>query len=134
MIEAKKLFKIYHSGAEELAVLRGVDLFVGEGEFVSIMGPSGAGKSTLLYQLGLLDHPTAGTIVIGGVHTEILSSHARTRFRLLELGFVFQDYALVPELTALENVAITLLAQGRARRGRAPRGAGARERRAQRAP
>jgi putative ABC transport system ATP-binding protein len=75
------------------------------------MGRSGAGKSTLLYQLGLLDHPNAGTLALDGVTTETLKSDDRTRFRLERLGYVFQDYALLPDLTALENVALPLLMQ-----------------------
>lgn len=112
MIEARKLRKTYHDGRNENTVLKDVDLNIQEGEFVAIMGPSGAGKSTLLYQLGLLDHPTKGEILIGGVNTEKLSQKQRTNFRLHNLGFVFQDYALVPELTAAENVFLTLLMQG----------------------
>lgn len=112
MIETKKLRKTYHDGRNENTVLKDVDLFIKEGEFVAIMGPSGAGKSTLLYQLGLLDHPTKGEILIGHLNTERLSQKERTNFRLHNLGFVFQDYALVPELTATENVFLTLLMQG----------------------
>jgi putative ABC transport system ATP-binding protein len=112
MIETKKLRKTYHDGRNENTVLKDVDLFIEEGEFAAIMGPSGAGKSTLLYQLGLLDHPTKGEILIGHINTERLSQKERTNFRLHNLGFVFQDYALVPELTAAENVFLTLLMQG----------------------
>lgn len=112
MIETRKLRKTYHDGQNENTVLKDVDLHIEEGEFVAIMGPSGAGKSTLLYQLGLLDHPTKGEILIGGVNTERLSQKQRTNFRLNNLGFVFQDYALVPELTSVENVFLTLLMQG----------------------
>jgi putative ABC transport system ATP-binding protein len=112
MIETKKLRKTYHDGRNENTVLKDVDLFIEEGEFAAIMGPSGAGKSTLLYQLGLLDHPTKGEILIGHINTERLSQKERTNFRLHNLGFVFQDYALVPELTATENVFLTLLMQG----------------------
>lgn len=112
MIETRKLRKTYHDGQNENTVLKDVDLSIKEGEFTAIMGPSGAGKSTLLYQLGLLDHPTKGEILIGNTNTERLSQKERTSFRLHNLGFVFQDYALVPELTATENVFLTLLMQG----------------------
>ena len=112
MIETKKLRKTYHDGQNENTVLKDVDLSIEKGEFVAIMGPSGAGKSTLLYQLGLLDHPTKGEILIENLNTERLSQKERTNFRLHNLGFVFQDYALVPELTATENVFLTLLMQG----------------------
>lgn len=112
MIEAKGIQKIYSNGKVETNVLRGVDLTIGDGEFVAIMGKSGAGKSTLMYQLSLLDHPTSGDITIEGVETSKLSSNQRTAFRLHNLGYVFQDYALVPELTAMENVVIPLLMRG----------------------
>lgn len=112
MIKAKGLVKKFRSGGADLVVLSGLDLHVKSGEFLSITGRSGSGKSTLLYQLGLLDHPTAGTIEINGVAVGALDEAARTKFRLSELGYVFQDYALVPELTAVENVAIPLLMQG----------------------
>lgn len=82
---------------------------------MAIMGRSGAGKSTLLYQLSLLDTPDAGTIAIDGIDIQTLSTAERSAFRLSRFGFVFQDYALLPELSALENVALPLLMQGRSR-------------------
>jgi len=115
MIITKKLTKTYRSGTQETKVLRGIDLHILPGEFVAIMGRSGAGKSTLMYQLSLLDHPTEGTVIVDGVETEKLSSGARAEFRLNKLGYVFQDYALLPELTALENVILPLLQQGASR-------------------
>ena len=75
------------------------------------MGRSGAGKSTLLYQMSLLDEPTSGDIIIDGKDTSLFSVEEKTLFRLSELGYVFQDYALLPEMTALENVALPLLMQ-----------------------
>ncbi len=113
MIKVKDLVKIYKSGDFELVVLNGLNLEVKNGEFLSIIGRSGSGKSTLLYQLGLLDHPNSGHIDIDNVDTDKLAKDERTRFRLNHLGYVFQDYALVPELTAFENVAIPLLMQGK---------------------
>lgn len=113
MIRVKDLVKIYKSGDSELVVLNGLNLEVKNGEFLSIIGRSGSGKSTLLYQLGLLDHPNSGHIDIDDVDTDKLAKDERTRFRLNHLGYVFQDYALVPELTAFENVAIPLLMQGK---------------------
>ncbi|MFA6354784.1 MAG: ABC transporter ATP-binding protein [Candidatus Paceibacterota bacterium] len=113
MIRVKDLVKIYKSGDSELVVLNGLNLEVKNGEFLSIIGRSGSGKSTLLYQLGLLDHPNSGHIDIDEVDTDKLAKDERTRFRLNNLGYVFQDYALVPELTAFENVAIPLLMQGK---------------------
>lgn len=111
-ITVKNLIKSFKTGQSELVVLKGLSMNVKEGEFVSIIGRSGSGKSTLLYQLGLLDHPNSGEVIIHGVNVTELSTDARTDFRLRELGYVFQDYALVPELTAIENVAVPLLMQG----------------------
>ncbi len=112
IITIKNLQKIYKTKDVETKVLRGVDLEVKQGEFLGIMGKSGAGKSTLMYQIGLLDHPTSGELIIDGVNTENLSMQERTDMRLSDLGYVFQDYALIPELTALENVMIPLLMKG----------------------
>lgn len=112
MISVKNLYKTYTTKDIETPVLRDVNLEVAEGEFIAIMGKSGAGKSTLMYQIGLLDHPTGGEIVLNKVNTENLSTEERTQMRLLELGYVFQDYALIPELTAVENVMIPLLMKG----------------------
>ena len=110
------MVKSFKSGEEELKVLRGIWLEVEKGEFISITGRSGSGKSTLLYQLGLLDHPNSGEILIDGVDVTKLGHDERTKFRLEELGYVFQDYALVPELTAIENVAIPIMMQGKSKR------------------
>lgn len=112
MVEGINIVKKYQTGDTENTVLKGVSLQVDEGEFVAIMGRSGAGKSTLMYQLSLLDEPNSGEVILHGVHTKQFSGVERTTFRLQNLGFVFQDYALVPELTAIENVAIPLLMQG----------------------
>ncbi|MEK7610474.1 MAG: ABC transporter ATP-binding protein [Patescibacteria group bacterium] len=112
MIEAKKIIKNYGHGNNVLHVLRGFNLQVDRGEFVAITGRSGSGKSTLLYQLGLLDQPTSGQIFIDGQETTNLSSQQHTRLRLTDLGYIFQDYALVPELTACDNVLVPLLMQG----------------------
>ncbi len=112
MIQVTNLIKSFKSGESVLTVLKGLNLTVPEGQFLSITGRSGSGKSTLLYQLGLLDHPNSGDIRIDGVDVSTLSHDARTQFRLNKLGYVFQDYALIPELTALENVLIPLLMQG----------------------
>lgn len=113
MINAKNIVKKFKSGAGEITALAGIDFEVPKGQFVSITGRSGSGKSTLLYQLSLLDHPTEGEIVVDGVNVMNLSSEDRTEFRLHELGYVFQDYAILPALTAKENVMLPLLMQGK---------------------
>lgn len=112
MISAKNIVKKYGSGELELTVLKSVSLEIDDGEFVAIVGPSGAGKSTLLYQMSLLDEPTSGEILIDNVATSELSQRKKTVLRLEKLGYVFQDYALLPELTALENVMLPMLMQG----------------------
>ena len=96
-------------------MLKGIDLSVSDGEFIAIMGRSGAGKSTLLYQMSLLDEPSSGEIRINGKEAHLMSEHEKMLFRLTEFGYVFQDYALLPELTALENVALPLYMQGTTR-------------------
>ncbi len=101
-------------GQDELLthVLKGIDVKIMQGEFVAIMGKSGAGKSTLMYQLSVLDEPTGGSIVIDGVEVTKLNEKDSTNFRLNTLGYVFQDYALVPDLSAEENVMLPLLMRG----------------------
>lgn len=111
MITVKNLRKTFKDGEVETQVLKGIDLEINNGEFVAIMGRSGAGKSTLMYQISLLDEPTSGEIIIGDVHTQNMTSEEKTQFRLHQLGYVFQDYALLPDLTAIENVALPLLMQ-----------------------
>ena len=113
MVIAKEIVKTFTDKAVSNTVLPGVSLEIKEGEFVAIMGRSGAGKSTLLYQLSLLDRPTSGEVILDGVSTGNFSNEEATDFRLRKLGFVFQEYALLPELTAAENVAVPLLMQGR---------------------
>lgn len=115
MITVRNLERSFVSGEVVTHVLKGVDFDVAEGEFVAIMGRSGAGKSTLLYQMSLLDYPTAGEIHIGKVNATALSEAERVAFRLKKFGYVFQDYALLPELTALENVALPLMMQAKGR-------------------
>lgn len=113
MIETRNLTRSFHNGEVDTQVLKGIDFRAGSGEFIAIMGRSGAGKSTLLYQLSLLDEPSSGEVIIDGVDTHLMSPEEKTNFRLNQFGFVFQDYALLPEMTALENVALPLLMQGR---------------------
>ena len=116
MIETSGLTKTYRSGAGQITAIDRIGLSVKAGEFLAITGRSGSGKSTLLYQLGLLDHPTSGSISIDGTDVGTLTRDERTNFRLKELGYIFQDYALIPSLTALENVLVPLLMQGLDRR------------------
>ncbi|MFA5348487.1 MAG: ATP-binding cassette domain-containing protein, partial [Methanoregula sp.] len=112
MIQTKDLKKIYRMGAVEVNALGGVSLDIANGEFIGIVGPSGSGKSTMLHMLGLLDHPTSGSIHIDGRDVLKLSDEERTLFRLNNLGYVFQDYALISELSVLENVYLPCLVRG----------------------
>lgn len=116
MIEVKGLIKNFITGSVVTKVLHGIDLTVSDGEFLAIMGRSGAGKSTLMYQMSLLDVPTEGEIYIDGLDTSTLSRKERTDFRLNSLGYVFQDYALLPDLSALENVIVPLIMMGRSKK------------------
>mgnify|MGYP001571962935 CR=1 FL=1 len=111
MIQIKNLIKSFKDGQTETKVLKGIDFKVENGQFIAIMGRSGAGKSTLLYQMSLLDEPTSGEIIIDGKEAYKMTQDQKTEFRLLNCGYVFQDYALLPELTTLENVALPLLMQ-----------------------
>ena len=115
IIQIKNLTKTFVNGDRITSVLKDITLNIEEGDFVALVGRSGAGKSTLLYQMSLLDMPTSGEVIIDGVLTNELSNDERTDFRLYNLGYVFQDYAIIPELTALENVALPLLMQGLSR-------------------
>jgi len=117
---ARGLHKRFSLGSETVHALRGVDLTVHSGEFVAVMGPSGSGKSTLLHLLGLLDHPDEGTIVLAGTPTGGLDDDALTDLRRTRLGFVFQTFELVPNLTAAENVLLPaeIAGDGRAAAGR----------------
>ena len=111
MIEVKNLVKTFKNGDVETRVLKGVDFQIRDGEFIAIMGRSGAGKSTFLYQMSLLDEPTSGDVLVDGYSTRRMSDAEEVVFRLQKFGYVFQDYALLPDLTAIENVALPLLMQ-----------------------
>ena len=115
IIQVKNLIKSFHDGNKETRVLKGINFYANEGEWVTIMGRSGAGKSTLMYQMSLLDDPTSGEIYISGQDAHNMSAGEKTDFRLNKLGYVFQDYALLPDLTALENVAVPLMMQGKSK-------------------
>ena len=108
-IEVKNLKKTY-PGRVPTHALKGVTFDVKKSEFMAIMGKSGGGKSTLLHQLGLLDTPTEGMLLINDVEVSKLKDHEKTLFRLQRLGYVFQEYALILELTALENVLLPAFA------------------------
>ncbi len=112
MIKVTNLHKIYGRGDSATHALKGIDIAVQDGEFVAIMGRSGSGKSTLLHCLGLLDLPTSGEIVVDGVDVVKLSEKERTHFRLAKMGYVFQEFSLVSELTVWENVYLPALALG----------------------
>lgn len=113
IIKAEHLERVYDNGKVKTIALKDISLEIKEGEFVAIMGPSGSGKSTILHQLGLLDIPTNGKLFIDGEDVINLSEEERTRFRLEKLGYVFQSYNLIPELTAIENVYLTAMALGK---------------------
>jgi putative ABC transport system ATP-binding protein len=109
VVEGRDLVKRYESGEDTLEALKDVDVAVEAGEFIVVMGPSGSGKSTLLNLLGLLDEPTEGTVLIDGEDATRLSDRERTRVRKRTVGFVFQNFYLIPTLTARENVEVPRL-------------------------
>ena len=115
MIETKNLKKTFQNGDILTEVLKGIDFKVENGEFIAIMGRSGAGKSTFLYQMSLLDEPTGGEVIIDGRDTRTMTMEEKTPFRLNNFGYVFQDYALLPDLTAIENVVLPVLMKGTAK-------------------
>ncbi|PXF60702.1 MAG: ABC transporter [Candidatus Methanogaster sp.] len=115
IIATRNLSRTYIMGTMQVPALKRVTLNIRRAEFAAIMGKSGSGKSTLLHQLGLLDTPTEGEITIDGVEISGLSESERTRFRLEKFGYVFQEYAILPELTALENVYLPAMALGLSR-------------------
>ncbi len=113
ILEVKNLVKTYKiNSPSPVRALRGVDFFCKEGEFVGLMGRSGSGKSTFLHQLALLDIPTSGSIKITGVDVLKLTQGQKAVFRLKTLGYIFQDYALIPELNLYENIALPMMALG----------------------
>jgi putative ABC transport system ATP-binding protein len=112
MIRLSNVEKVYRTDRIETIALSNVNLEVGAGEFVSIMGPSGSGKSTLLHVMGLLDAPTRGSVELNGRKVDSLSDGALAKVRNAELGFVFQTFHLVPDLSVLDNVEVPLLYRG----------------------
>ena len=115
MIRVNNLSKTYGQGHTTTHALKSIALEVKSGEFVAIMGRSGSGKSTLLHLLGLLDQPTSGDIYIDGDNILRLPEEKRSIFRLARLGYVFQEYSLVPEMTILENTYLPALSLGKDR-------------------
>ena len=111
IIQIKNLTKIFGDGVE-IKALDGVDLNIEQGEFLAIVGPSGSGKSTLLNQIGILDTPTGGTILLDGVDVTKMSDKQRSITRNKQLGFIFQYHHLLPDFNALENVMMPLLING----------------------
>lgn len=109
VLEFQDVWKIYQMGDEKINALAGVNLKINEGSFTSIMGPSGSGKSTLLHVAGILDMPSKGILMMNGKNTSTLSSKEQAKFRRNEIGFVFQRFNLLPQLSALENVLLPMI-------------------------
>ncbi len=114
ILETRDLRKIYGSGDTEVRALDGVDLTVEKGEFAAVVGTSGSGKSTLLHMLGGLDRPTSGTVTVDGRELSSLKDEELTIFRRRKIGFVFQNYNLVPVLSVYENIVLPIQLDGAA--------------------
>ena len=114
ILETKDLRKVYGSGDTEVRALDGVDLTVEKGEFVAVVGTSGSGKSTLLHMLGGLDRPTGGTVTVDGKELSAMRDEELTIFRRRKIGFVFQNYILVPVLNVYENIVLPIQLDGNA--------------------
>ena len=112
LIELKNVYKIYQMGEETVHALDGVDLAIDQGEFVAIVGSSGSGKSTAMNIIGCLDVPTSGTYHLGGVDVSTMGDDQQAEIRNKMLGFIFQQYNLIPKLSVLENVELPLLYAG----------------------
>ena len=112
MIETEKLKKTYKQGSLKVKAVDNVNLKISDGEFTAIVGPSGSGKTTLLNCIGGLDNPTSGKVIIDGELISSYSSNQMIKFRLNNIGFVFQSYNLIPVLTAKENIEMVMLMQG----------------------
>lgn len=112
IIHLENIDKSYYLGRQELKVLKGISLNILKNEFVALMGPSGSGKSTLMNILGCLDSPTSGTYILNGKDVSITTDNDLAEVRNKEIGFVFQQFNLLPRLTAIENVALPLVYNG----------------------
>jgi putative ABC transport system ATP-binding protein len=126
-LELHQVSKAYGSGPNEVHALREVDLAVARGELVAVMGPSGSGKSTLLTIAGSLEDPTSGQVVVDGIDVATVSRSDRAKMRRRSIGYVFQDFNLLPGLTALENVTLPLELDGVRAKGARARGLNALE-------
>jgi len=109
LIEIHHVTKVYRSGPEEVVPLKNLSFSIEEGEFVALMGPSGSGKTTLLNLIAGIDQPTQGSVVVAGEEISALNARELARWRTRHVGFVFQNYNLIPVLTAFENVEVPLL-------------------------
>jgi len=109
MIELKNIEKTYRRGVEDVRALRGVNLTIDAGELMAIVGPSGAGKTTLLHILGCLDQPTKGDVVFDGISTASMPESQLVKIRREKIGFVFQQFYLIPGLSVFDNIALPLL-------------------------
>jgi putative ABC transport system ATP-binding protein len=112
VIELIDVKKVYRTGNIEVKALDGISIKVRKGEFISVMGPSGSGKSTFLNMIGCLDKPTSGKVIINGIDTSGLSDRELTKLRRDTIGFIFQQYNLIPTLTAFENVELAMIFRG----------------------
>ncbi|MFA6972237.1 MAG: ABC transporter ATP-binding protein [Gallionella sp.] len=112
MIQFEKVSRSFTVGDQQVAALRGIDLSIAAGDYVSIMGPSGSGKSTLLNLIGLLDRPSSGTYRLDGGDVTSLNDEQQARVRSEKIGFVFQSFHLVPRLTAAMNIELPLMLAG----------------------
>ncbi|MCD6010298.1 MAG: Phosphonate-transporting ATPase [Flavipsychrobacter sp.] len=121
VIRLNNIRKSYFLGKQELPVLKGINLVIGQNEYVALMGPSGSGKSTLMNILGCLDSPTAGEYILNGKNVSKMADDQLADVRNVEIGFVFQQFNLLPRLTALENVALPLIYAGASRKEREER-------------
>ena len=121
MITLQKLMKIYQMGDSTVHAMDGVSLFIGQGEFVAITGPSGSGKSTLMNILGCLDRPTAGSYQLDGAEVATLNADQLALTRNKKIGFVFQNFNLLPRISALHNIALPLVYAGVAEKERLDR-------------
>ena len=123
LIDLSDIWRTYHLGRTRVDALRGVDLSIDEGEYVAVMGPSGSGKSTLLNLLGCLDRPSRGSYRLGGQDVSRMSDDRLSDIRNLRLGFVFQSFNLIAQLSIVENIEVPLFYQGVARGRRHARSA-----------